>query len=123
MLDRLVLRADLSTSEGDYLAVLTDLVEAYDREHYPPAPDTRRPLERLKAVMASAEVTPAELQKILGLAQPTISMILNGKRELSKQSILRLAERFRLDPSYFLPVAGRAAEAATGRRRSMIVGT
>jgi mRNA-degrading endonuclease HigB of HigAB toxin-antitoxin module/antitoxin component HigA of HigAB toxin-antitoxin module len=109
MLDRLVLRADLSQSEQDYLAVLTDLVEAYDREHYPPEPETRTPLERLKAVMASAGVTPAGLQKILGLAQPTVSMILSGKRELSKPSILKLAERFRLDPSYFLPVRGQRA--------------
>ena len=101
MLDKLVLRDDLSVGERDYLDVLTGLVEVYDRAHFQFAV-ARTPLERLKAAMEDAEVTPAQLQEILGLAQPSVSMIMNGKRALSKQSILKLAERFKVDSSYFL---------------------
>ena len=101
-LDSLVLREDLSPGEVDYLEVLTGLVEAYDREHHAPPVDVRTPLQRLKATMDGAGVTPAELRSILGLSQPAVSLILSGKRQLSKQSILALAQRFSLDPSYFL---------------------
>src|SRR3954467_12599366 len=84
MLDTLVLRADLSAGEADYLAVLTDLVEAYDRKHFPPAPTRRPPHERLRSLVRDAGVSPAELQKVLGVAQSTVSMILSGQRGISK---------------------------------------
>ena len=102
MLDTLVLRDDLGRGESDYLAVLTDLVEAYDRRHFPPAPGGRPPHERLRSLMAEANVSAAELQKILGVAQSTVSMILNGKRGLSKATAIALAKRFSLNPTYFL---------------------
>ena len=102
MLDRLVLRDDLGRGESDYLAVLTDLVEDYDRKHFPPAPDRRPPHERLRSLMAEAGVSPAELQTILGIAQSTVSMILSGKRGLSKATAIALGKRFRLNPAYFL---------------------
>ena len=102
MLDTLVLRGDLTAGEEDYLAVLTDLVEAYDRAHFPAAPDRRPPHERLRSLMADAGVSPADLQQILGVAQSTVSMILSGKRGMSKQTVVALGKRFNLNPAYFL---------------------
>ena len=102
MLDTLVLRADLSPGERDYLEVLTDLVEAYDRKHFPPAPDRRPPHERLRSLVRDAGVSPAELQKVLGVAQSTVSMILSGQRGISKAAALALGKRFSLNPAYFL---------------------
>lgn len=102
MLDTLVLRDDLNAAEEDYLNVLTSLVEYYDRNHVDAVPSRRTPAERLRSVMESAGTTPAELQQVLGLAQSSVSMILSGKRGLSKPVIRKLADRFRLDPAYFL---------------------
>ena len=102
MLDTLVLRDDLGRGESDYLAVLTDLVEAYDHKHFPLAPARRPPHERLRALMAEAGVSPANLQKILGVAQSTVSMILSGERGLSKATAIALGKHFSLNPAYFL---------------------
>jgi antitoxin component HigA of HigAB toxin-antitoxin module len=36
------------------------------------------------------------------VGKSAVSMILSGKRQLSKQSILKLAERFKMEAGYFL---------------------
>jgi HTH-type transcriptional regulator/antitoxin HigA len=102
VMNRLAVRDERSGDEDDYLDLLMLLVEAYDEEHYDFGPDNRTPLERLKAVMESAGVTPGELGKVLGVGKSAVSMILSGKRQLSKQSILKLAERFKMEAGYFL---------------------
>lgn len=101
ILDTFVLR-DLSAGERDYLDALTLIVEAYDNEHHPIPPDNRAPHERLRALMETAGVSHAQLQKILGVAQSTVSMILNGDRGLSKSSVMKLANYFKLNPTFFL---------------------
>lgn len=77
---------------------LTLLVESYDDKHY----DSATPAERLKSLMSSAGVTPTELAQILGVGKSAVSMLLSGKRQLSKQSIVRLSRRFRVEAGYFL---------------------
>ena len=64
----------------------------------------RRPVhEKLKYLMQQSEMTAGDLAKILACSQPLVSLVLRGKRSLSKQNITRLASRFRLDAGYFLP--------------------
>jgi HTH-type transcriptional regulator/antitoxin HigA len=101
MLDSLVLR-DLRAGERDYFDALTLIVEAYDDEHYPVEPDKRPPHERLRSLIEDAGVSRADLRAILGVAQSTVSMILNGQRALSKGTILKLSNHFKLSPAYFL---------------------
>jgi HTH-type transcriptional regulator/antitoxin HigA len=100
LMDKLVLRDDLSRDEADYLEVLTFVVERYDDEHYPLAADTRTPLQRLRALMESSGMTPAGFGDVIG-SRPAASMILSGSRELSKTHIRRLAKHFKLNPGYF----------------------
>jgi HTH-type transcriptional regulator/antitoxin HigA len=102
VLDALVVRTDLDRGERDYLGALELLIEAYDDEHFPDMQDDRPPHERLKALMDSSGMTPAELQQVLGASQTLVSMMLSGKRELSKKTISILASHFRMDASYFL---------------------
>jgi len=104
VLDRLAVRGEdgLAPEELDYLDVLTDLVEAYDREHHPMPTRQGTPRERLAALMDFSETTPKRLESILGLSQTAVSLILAGKRGLSKKSIAKLAEHFRLSADYFL---------------------
>lgn len=104
VLDRLVLRDedDLDAGERDYLETLEMLIEAYDDEHFRIGTDNRTPLQRLEYVLEQSGTTPAKLMKILGVSQSLVSLILNGKRELTKAHILKLAAHFKLEPSYFL---------------------
>ena len=90
----------LSAVERDYLDALTRFVEDFDDSHYPLDADARSPLERLKALMETAGVTPAGLGDIIG-SRPAASMVLGGRRELSKAQIRKLAEHFKLDAGYF----------------------
>ena len=44
----------------------------------------------------------AQLRELLQCSQSLVSLILNGKRELSKDNIRRLANHFKLQPGYFM---------------------
>ena len=102
MIDRLAVRDDLDDGEQQYLDAIEVLIEAYENNVLPVAPDRRTPLERLKAVLRTSRTTPVQLRSILGASQSMVSMILNGQRALSKKAIAKLADHFRLDPGYFL---------------------
>jgi len=101
MLDSLVLRT-LSAGERDYLDALTRFIEDFDGQHYPTEPDKRPPHERLRSLVQDNNVSHADLQQILGVAQSTVSMLLSGRRALSKSTIMKLSERFKLSPAYFM---------------------
>jgi len=102
VLDRLVVQRHLDPGQRDYLGALELLIEAYDNEHFPDILDERPPHMRLKQLMQSSDTSPAQLQRILGASQTLVSLMLHGKRELSKRTISKLAEHFRIDPGYFL---------------------
>jgi HTH-type transcriptional regulator / antitoxin HigA len=101
VLQDLFLREDLSQEQQDYVDTLSMLVEAYDREHFEPEVDSRSPAERLRALMRDSGMTVNDLGAVLG-SQPVASMVLAGKRQLSKAHIRRLADHFRMEPGYFL---------------------
>lgn len=99
-LDGLVLRGDLTHDERDYLAVLTLIVRAYDDHFWPVSADRRSPLARLKSLMDTSGTTPATLGDIIG-SRPAASMVLSGRRELSKAHIRKLADHFKMSPAFF----------------------
>jgi HTH-type transcriptional regulator/antitoxin HigA len=93
---------DLSAEQEDYLELLSDLLLKY-RERRPATKSKRSsPRERLKYLMEQSEMTPSMLAKLLGCSQPLISLLLSGKREVSKENAKKLAAHFRLDAAYFL---------------------
>ena len=102
IVDALAVRGEehLNADEADYLDVLTDLVEAFDDEHFPP-PDDSTPLERLQALLEESGMTRADLGRLLGNSG-LASQILLGRRELSKAHIRTLSRHFKLDAGYFL---------------------
>jgi len=91
---------DLTRDQEDYLDVLSDLVAKYEDEQSP----IRRPagthLERLRFVVEQAGMTASDLGRLLG-SRGLGSLVLRGRRQLSKTHIRILAEHFRLDPGYF----------------------
>ena len=63
---------------------------------------TGSPRQRLKYLMEQSEMTRNELAAVLRCSQPLVSLILSGKRNLSKENIRKLAAHFKLDTGYFL---------------------
>jgi HTH-type transcriptional regulator/antitoxin HigA len=99
LIDRL-LEQDLDEGAQAYLNVLTDLVEAYEDEHEP-IPDASE-ADVLRELMRSNQFSQARLAKTSGIAQSTLSAVLNGSRSLTKDQVVTLAKIFRVSPNAFL---------------------
>jgi HTH-type transcriptional regulator/antitoxin HigA len=91
---------DLTPDQEDYLDVLSDLVRKYEDEHSPVRRRGSTPLERLQYLVKQAGMTASDLGRLLG-NRGLGSLVLRGRRQLSKTHIRTLAEHFRLDPGYF----------------------
>ncbi len=102
ILDRLAVRAEgsLTPGEQDYFETLTMLIESYDKEHYAESVQGD-PLSMLKYMMQECTMTQAELGRLLG-NRALASLILNGRRQLSKSHIRKLADHFKVSPALFM---------------------
>ena len=79
--------------EADRLEVLTLLIEAYEREHYPIAdPD---PIDFLQHVMEARELTRKDLEPFIG-SRARVAEVLNRVRPLTLDMIRKLAEGLEL---------------------------
>jgi len=92
---------DLTAGQAAYLAALSQLVEAYEREAYPGVCEKAKPIETLKYLLEENNMSGSDLGRLLG-NRTLGSALLSGKRKLSKTHIKILAERFRVDASLFL---------------------
>ena len=79
--------------------LLSMLVKEYDDRVYPLPPGD--PVRTLRYLMEQRELRPTDLTPIFG-ARSIASMMLSGKRELSKTHIRKLAEFFHVSPALFL---------------------
>ena len=97
VMDQLLARGELKGGEEMYLDALSDLVAAYEDEHYAiePASDA----EMLRHLMEARGVTQAQLSRDTTVPKSTISEILAGKKHLSRQMIRKFADYFRVDAS------------------------
>jgi HTH-type transcriptional regulator/antitoxin HigA len=94
-MDRLLARGGLNGGEEMYLDALSDLVAAYEDEHYAiePASDA----DMLRHLMEAKGVTQAQLSRATTVPKSTISEILAGKKHLSRQMIRKFAGYFGVD--------------------------
>ena len=92
----------LSEGERDYLDALTLLVADYDRKHSRFIPSRRTPLEILHYLVGEAGIGTVALGKVLGTTHAAASLILHGRRNISKRSAKTLAEYFKVDVGLFL---------------------
>ena len=83
------------------IAVLSTLIESYEVEMTPKRKPT--PAETLEHLIESKEVTRAEVARATGIPRSTITNVLSGRRQISKENVTRLATYFHVDPSVFLP--------------------
>ena len=99
MADSLLDRRDLAAEEEDYLEVLGDLIERYEREAHPIAAVSDA--EMLRHLIEARDVSQTEISRATGIADSTISEILKGKRSLSRIHIGKLARYFNVPPNVF----------------------
>lgn len=99
VIDSLIDRADLRADEQDYLDVLGDLVEAYEREQHPIV--LVSDAEMLRHLMEAKQVSQSQLANDTGIAVSTISEVLAGKRKLTRTHIGKLARYFHVGANAF----------------------
>jgi len=103
-IDELVEIVDDNTSQTDKnyieLDILTDLVVAYEKEHYPigkPAlPDV------LKTRMDEMNLTQKTLAQLLGISAPRVSEYLTGKSEPTLQVARQIHKKMNIDANLIL---------------------
>jgi HTH-type transcriptional regulator/antitoxin HigA len=91
-------RGHLSASEEKYAELLTVLIEAYEAEHFPIRAVS--PVEVLAELMAANNLKQKDLAPLFG-SESIVSEVLHGKRELNKQHIEKLSQRFKVSPALF----------------------
>ena len=89
----------LSDGEGDYLSSLIVLIADYERQRWPIELSNMTPLRVLKHLMAERDVSRTALARLIGSS--AASMVLRGRRELSKSHIRILSEYFKVSPALF----------------------
>jgi HTH-type transcriptional regulator / antitoxin HigA len=100
IIDELTERDDLSPAESDYLDVLGDLVEKYEDEHVemPHVSDGAM----LRCLMEDNGVRQADIVRGTGISKTVLSLVLSGKRNLTREHIEALSRYFRVTPAVFL---------------------
>jgi HTH-type transcriptional regulator/antitoxin HigA len=89
----------LSPGEAGYLSVLLDLLDIYEKARFP----HRRVSdgEMLAHLIEAKNVTQAQVERDIGIAAPTISAVIAGRRRLTRDQIGKLAAYFHVAPTAF----------------------
>lgn len=98
VLYNLVRPGNLSAAEEKYAELLTVLIKAYIEEYYPIRATS--PVEVLTELMAANHLKQKDLAPLLG-SESVVSEVLSRKRELNKQYIEQLGQRFKVSPALF----------------------
>jgi HTH-type transcriptional regulator / antitoxin HigA len=93
--------AELSEGEAGYLDVLDRLIEDYEETYHGMPRSDATPLERLRDLVNEAGLSASDLGRLLG-NRSLGSLLMTGRRELSKAHIRVLAEHFKVNAGYFL---------------------
>ena len=95
----------------DEIELLDLLIETWDREHSTMGESD--PVELLKSLMEDHHLKAKDLTDILGLSKGTVSKILNYQKGFSKETIRKLAQRFKMQQEAFnrpYPLVGQLSK-------------
>lgn len=100
-LGKLLAKGALNEGEEQYLDALSDLMTVYEDAHVwiPKASDE----DVLRHLMEANNVNQKRVAAETGIAESTISSVLNGKRQLTRSHAAGLAAFFHVPASAFLP--------------------
>jgi HTH-type transcriptional regulator/antitoxin HigA len=91
-------KRSLSREEKELADLLTLLIEDFEDKRYQLPRAT--PVQALSFLMEQHSLKQKDLVSIFG-ARSTVSEVLNGKRELTKEQIRRLSQCFHVSPEIF----------------------
>lgn len=91
-------KRSLTREEKEFADLLTLLIEDFEERRYQMPPAT--PLRALSFLMEQHSLKQKDLADIFG-ARSLVSEVMNGKRELTKEQIRRLSQRFHVSPEIF----------------------
>jgi len=97
-LEELTSKAEVTPAERKLIELLTVLIEEFE-EKYHSVPDAG-PLDIIRHLMEVRELRQKDLVDVFG-TESIVSDVLNGKRELTKEHIRRLSDRFGVSPAVF----------------------
>lgn len=97
-----LLGQDLDEGGSAYLDALSDFVEKYEAEHEPSC--DAAPEDVLRELICASGLSQQQLAQDVGIAQSTISAVINGGRKLTARHITKLARHFNVSPAVFLPL-------------------
>ncbi len=98
LLEQLTGLENVSAAQEKLIALLTVLIEQYESKVYPVS--DAGPLDIVRHLMEQHRLRQKDLVDVFG-TESIVSDVLNGKRELSKDHIKRLSERFHVSPAVF----------------------
>jgi HTH-type transcriptional regulator / antitoxin HigA len=97
-LEGLTGKARVTPAEEKLIALLTLLIEEYEEKHY--AIPEASPLDVVRHLMDANGLRQKDLLDVFG-TESVASEVLNGKRDLAKEHIRRLSDRFHVSPAVF----------------------
>jgi HTH-type transcriptional regulator/antitoxin HigA len=98
ILERLTAQEHVTEAEEKLIALMTVLVENFENQNYPVL--DVGPLDIIRHLMEEHNLRQKDLTDVFG-TESIVSDVLNGKRELNKEHIRRLSERFKVSPAVF----------------------
>ncbi len=97
-LERLTSKKAVSSAERKLIELLTVLIEDFESKAYPI--QDAEPIEVIRHLMKEGKLRQKDLLDVFG-TESIASDVLNGKRELTKEHIRRLSQRFGVSPAVF----------------------
>lgn len=98
VLEQLERKKKLTKEEQRLSELLTLLISDYEEKHYQLKP--AKPTEIVEELLRANGLRQKDLVDVFG-TESIVSEVLSGKRELNKEHIKRLSERFRVSPAVF----------------------
>jgi len=105
---KLTAKSDPTPEEEEAVELLTLLIERYESHRYP-SPDAE-PVDVLRFLLEQNGLSQRDIAKELG-SESTVSLVLSGKRRLTRNHSERLIRRFHVSPAVFF------GKGETNRRR------
>jgi HTH-type transcriptional regulator / antitoxin HigA len=98
LLESLTAKEQPTEAEKKLIDLLTVLVEQFEDQNYPVV--DVGPLDIIRHLMEEHQLRQKDLAEVFG-TESIVSDVLNGKRDLNKDHIKRLSERFHVSPAVF----------------------
>jgi HTH-type transcriptional regulator/antitoxin HigA len=97
-LEELTSKQVVTPAEEKLIELLTVLIENFEAQHYPV--QGSGPLDVIRHLLEENHLRQKDLVDVFG-TESIVSDVLNGKRDLAKDHIRKLSERFGVSPALF----------------------